>query len=92
MITTPRLSGWKIPRKNSYERCGRYRHQPPGAFSGGVSAIIVTFMVLKRKAPEQGTLSALTALWPIFFSYTLSFLIVAIIGSTTGTSCVSRLG
>jgi uncharacterized membrane protein len=48
------------------------------AFSDGVIAIIVTIMVLELKAPEQPTLAALTALWPIFFSYALSFLIVAI--------------
>ncbi len=48
------------------------------AFSDGVIAIIVTIMVLELKAPEDTTLPALLALWPIFFSYALSFLIVAI--------------
>jgi uncharacterized membrane protein len=48
------------------------------AFSDGVIAIIVTIMVLELKAPEETSVEALLALWPIFFSYALSFLIVAI--------------
>ncbi len=48
------------------------------AFSDGVIAIIVTIMVLELKAPEDTTVAALLALWPIFFSYAVSFLIVAI--------------
>jgi len=48
------------------------------AFSDGVIAIIVTIMVLELKAPAQPTAVALLAEWPTFFSYALSFLIVAI--------------
>ena len=48
------------------------------AFSDGVIAIIVTIMVLDLKAPVGGGVAALLALWPVFLSYGLSFLTVAI--------------
>ena len=46
------------------------------AFSDGVIAIIVTVMVLQLTHPAQPTLAALLS--PIFLSYALSFLVVAI--------------
>ena len=48
------------------------------AFSDGVIAIIVTIMVLALPAPQQPTWSALLKVAPVFLSYGLSFLIVAI--------------
>ena len=48
------------------------------AFSDGVIAIIVTIMVLELRAPSQPTLAALLKVAPIFVSYGLSFLVVAI--------------
>jgi uncharacterized membrane protein len=48
------------------------------AFSDGVIAIIVTIMVLELRAPSQPTLAALLKVAPIFISYGLSFLVVAI--------------
>lgn len=48
------------------------------AFSDGVIAIIVTIMVLELRAPAQPTWPALLKIAPIFISYGLSFLIVAI--------------
>lgn len=48
------------------------------AFSDGVIAIIVTIMVLELRAPSQPTLAALWKVAPIFLSYALSFLVVAI--------------
>jgi uncharacterized membrane protein len=48
------------------------------AFSDGVIAIIVTIMVLELRAPSQPTLAALWKVAPIFISYGLSFLVVAI--------------
>lgn len=48
------------------------------AFSDGVIAIIVTIMVLELRAPSQPTWSALAKVAPIFLSYGLSFLVVAI--------------
>jgi uncharacterized membrane protein len=48
------------------------------AFSDGVIAIIVTIMVLELRAPAQPTLAALWKIAPIFISYGLSFLVVAI--------------
>jgi uncharacterized membrane protein len=48
------------------------------AFSDGVIAIIVTIMVLELRAPAQPTLAALGKVAPVFISYGLSFLVVAI--------------
>jgi TMEM175 potassium channel family protein len=48
------------------------------AFSDGVIAIIVTIMVLQLTAPAQPTFTALLKQAPIFLSYGLSFLVVAI--------------
>ncbi len=48
------------------------------AFSDGVIAIIVTIMVLDLRAPSQPTLAALWKVAPVFISYALSFLVVAI--------------
>ena len=48
------------------------------AFSDGVLAIIITIMVLELKVPHDATLAALRALWPVFFSYVLSFVYVGI--------------
>ena len=48
------------------------------AFSDGVIAIIITIMVLELKAPHDSELASLTKLLPIFLSYILSFVIVAI--------------
>lgn len=48
------------------------------AFSDGVLAIIITIMVLELKVPHESTVEALGALWPVFFSYVLSFVYVGI--------------
>jgi TMEM175 potassium channel family protein len=48
------------------------------AFSDGVIAIIITIMVLELKVPHGADLSDLIPLIPIFFSYVLSFVYVAI--------------
>jgi uncharacterized membrane protein len=48
------------------------------AFSDGVIAIIITIMVLELKVPHEASPEALLQLWPIFLSYALSFLNVAI--------------
>jgi uncharacterized membrane protein len=48
------------------------------AFSDGVIAIIVTIMVLQLTNPSQATFPALLKQAPIFLSYALSFLVVAI--------------
>jgi uncharacterized membrane protein len=48
------------------------------AFSDGVFAIIITIMVLELKVPHEPTLAALTGVLPVFLSYVLSFLYVAI--------------
>jgi hypothetical protein len=48
------------------------------AFSDGVIAIIITIMVLELKVPHGADLRALLPLWPIFLSYVLSFIYIAI--------------
>jgi uncharacterized membrane protein len=48
-------------------------------YSDAVFAVIVTIMVLKLKAPEQASFSALWPLWPTAISYAVSYLFIAII-------------
>jgi len=48
------------------------------AFSDGVIAIIITIMVLELRPPHEPTLEALHELAPIFLSYVLSFVYIAI--------------
>ena len=48
------------------------------AFSDGVLAIIITIMVLEMKVPHGVDLAALQPLLPVFFSYVLSFIYLAI--------------
>ena len=48
------------------------------AFSDGVIAIIITVMVLELKPPHDPKLASLASMWPTFFAYVLSFVIIAI--------------
>ena len=48
------------------------------AFSDGVIAIIITIMVLELRPPHEPTWEALRALAPVFLSYVLSFIYIAI--------------
>ena len=48
------------------------------AFSDGVIAIIITIMVLELKVPHGSDLATLRPLLPVFLSYILSFIYVAI--------------
>jgi uncharacterized membrane protein len=48
------------------------------AFSDGVIAVIITIMVLELKAPHDPGLDALKDAAPVFLSYVLSFIYVAI--------------
>ena len=48
------------------------------AFSDGVIAVIITIMVLELKVPHESDLEALRGLAPVFLSYVLSFVYVAI--------------
>ena len=47
-------------------------------FSDGVLAIIITIMVLELKVPHGADLAALNPLLPVFLSYVLSFVYLAI--------------
>jgi uncharacterized membrane protein len=48
------------------------------AFTDGVLAIIITIMVLELKVPHGGEFEDLKPLYPVFGSYILSFIYVAI--------------
>ncbi|MEZ6243208.1 MAG: TMEM175 family protein [Phycisphaerales bacterium] len=48
------------------------------AFSDGVLAIVITIMVLELKVPHETTLEALRPILPVFLSYILSFIYLAI--------------
>src|SRR5947209_8251694 len=48
------------------------------AFSDGVIAIIITIMVLELKVPSDPAPQALLGMLPVFLSYALSFVLVAI--------------
>jgi uncharacterized membrane protein len=48
------------------------------ALTDGVVAIIITIMVLEMKVPHETSMGALVALAPVFLSYVLSFIYVAI--------------
>jgi uncharacterized membrane protein len=48
------------------------------AFSDGVLAIIITIMVLELKVPHSADFSALYPLLPVFLTYVLSFVYLAI--------------
>jgi uncharacterized membrane protein len=47
------------------------------AFSDGVIAILITIMVLELKAPHDPTPTSLAKMWPTFFAYVLSFIIIS---------------
>jgi uncharacterized membrane protein len=48
------------------------------AFTDGVTAVIITIMVLGLKVPAEATWPALLQSWPVFLSYILSFVYVGI--------------
>jgi uncharacterized membrane protein len=48
------------------------------AFSDGVLAVAITIMVLELKVPHDAGIDALLAVWPVFFSYVLSFVYIGI--------------
>lgn len=48
------------------------------AFSDGVLAVVITIMVLEMKVPHEAELSALVPIWPVFFSYVMSFAFIGI--------------
>ena len=48
------------------------------ALTDGVVAVIITIMVLELKPPHGAEFGELVRLWPIFLSFALSFVYVAI--------------
>jgi hypothetical protein len=49
-----------------------------GGFSDGVIAVIIIILVLELNVPHGGDSQVLLPLWPVFMSYVLSFIYVAI--------------
>ena len=54
------------------------RNERLNAFSDGVIAILITIMVLELRVPHSTDLAALRALLPVFLTYVLSFIVLAI--------------
>ncbi len=63
----------RLTRGNAAVNKGRLE-----AFSDGVLAVIITIMVLEMKSPRGTTLAALRPVIPVFLSYVLSFVYIAI--------------
>ena len=57
---------------------GAMNKQRLEAFSDGVIAILITIMVLELRGPHVPTFAALAGIWPVFFSYVLSFVYLGI--------------
>jgi uncharacterized membrane protein len=77
----PAQTGSAFDRNENLKRSARdnaMNKERLTAFSDGVIAIIITIMVLELKVPLGATFAALAELLPIFLSYVLSFVIVAI--------------
>jgi uncharacterized membrane protein len=49
------------------------------AFSDGVFAVLITVLVLELRPPERPTFEALLQLWPVWLSYAVSYLFIAIV-------------
>jgi uncharacterized membrane protein len=48
-------------------------------FSDGIFAVLITVLVLELRPPERPTFAALLALWPVWLSYAVSYLFIAIV-------------
>lgn len=70
------LSPWR-GGKDSVKLCGMKKSRLE-AFSDGLFAVAITIMVLALAAPRGVNLGALGALVPVFLSYVLSYVYVAI--------------
>jgi uncharacterized membrane protein len=76
--TPPRASAGSARRWVVLWRSGAVEKDRLAAFSDGVIAVIITIMVLELKAPHDVSLGALKETAPVFLSYVLSFIYVAI--------------
>ena len=76
-MTSPTIWGAKAPYDEP-ALGNRMRPERLSGFSDGVIAIIITIMVLELKVPHGGDWEALKSSLPVFLSYVLSFLYVAI--------------
>jgi uncharacterized membrane protein len=64
-----------------WEMCVLQRATPErvSAFSDGVFAVLITVLVLELRPPERPTFEALLSLWPVWLSYAVSYLFIAIV-------------
>jgi uncharacterized membrane protein len=60
------------------------------AFSDGVIAILITILVLELKVPQGADLGALLPVVPVFLSYVLSFVYLAIYWNNITTCSTPR--
>jgi uncharacterized membrane protein len=49
------------------------------SFSDGVFAVLITVLILELRPPEEPSFEALLALWPMWLSYAVSYLFIAIV-------------
>jgi uncharacterized membrane protein len=66
-------------QENTNEDFRNYSPERINAFSDGVFAIIITIMILELKHPSKPTFSALFAAWPVWISYLVSYVFIAIV-------------
>jgi uncharacterized membrane protein len=62
---------WYKPHRATPER--------PSALSDGLFAILITVLVLESRPPESPTFRVFPVLWPIWRSYAVSYLFIAIV-------------
>ncbi|SRR6266536_2582509 len=74
-ITPDTRPGAPRPGRCSLEAVSKSRLE---AFSDGVTAILITIMVLELKVPHGADFAALRPLLPIFLTYVLSFVYLGI--------------
>jgi len=71
-------SGHRLTRGSCHVTFRHMKTNRVEAFSDGVMSILITIMVLELKPPHDPTPASLAMMWPTFFAYVLSFIIIAI--------------
>jgi uncharacterized membrane protein len=66
-------------RRKRYAVLRRPTPERVSGFSDGVFAVLITVLVFNLRPPELPTFGALLLLWPIWLSYAVSHLFIAIV-------------